>query len=201
MGTAALRWITSSIGWTFPSCTKGISKRPLILTVEQFFFCFELVPQPHRTKVLGAICSGVRAEEVLAIEKPDIHFEKLSLQLFRAVVHGRVKFVKTEYSEDELPLDPDLAAILLDWICQCELEARETFERIGIEVEESDLFFTCPVTGRHYHASPIQQDYFCPAWSCLVACPTCGAGAGVWCLTDSLVLNGKRLEKRFGQRL
>jgi integrase len=175
---------------------KGISKRrkrPLILTVEQFFLGFELVPQPYRTMVLVAICSGVRAEEVLAIEKPDIHFEKLSLQLFRAVVHGRVKFVKTEYSEDELPLDPDLAAILLDWIRQCELEARETFERTGIEVQESDLLFTSPVTGRHYHASPIQQDYFRPAWCCLVACPTCGAGAGVWCLTDSPVPNGKRL--------
>jgi integrase len=70
---------------------KGISKRrkrPLILTVEQFFLGFELVPQPYRTMVLMAICSGVRAEEVLAIEKPDIRFENLSIQLFRAVVHG-----------------------------------------------------------------------------------------------------------------
>jgi integrase len=76
------------------------------------------VPQPYRTMVLMAICSGVRADKVLAIEKPDIHFEKLSLQLFRAVVHGRVKFVKTECSENELPPDPDLAPILLDWIRQ-----------------------------------------------------------------------------------
>ena len=67
------------------------------------------------------------------------------------------------------------------------------FERTGIEVEESDLLFTSPVTGRHYHASPIQQDYFRPAWCCLVECPTCGAGAGVWCLTDAPVPNGKRL--------
>ena len=33
----------------------------------------------------------------------------------RAVVHGRVKTVKTEYSEDELPLDPDFATVLLAW--------------------------------------------------------------------------------------
>ena len=83
---------------------KGISKRrkpPLILTVEQFFLGFELVPQPYRTMVMVATCSGVRAEEVLAIEKPDIHFEKLSLQLFRAIVHVQVKFVKTEYSKSK----------------------------------------------------------------------------------------------------
>jgi integrase len=175
---------------------KGISKRrkrPVILTVDQFFLGFELVPQPYRTMVMLAICSGVRAEEVLAIEKPDIHFEKLSLQLFRAVVHGRVKFVKTEYSEDELPLDPDLAAILLNWIRQCDREAREKMEATGIEVAASDLLFTSPVTGRHYHASPIQQDYFRPAWCCLVACPECRAGTGVWCSNDSPVPNGRRL--------
>jgi len=128
--------------------------------------------------LLLAVCSGVRAEEVLAIEKPDLHFETLSLLLFRAVVHGRVKFLKTEYSEDELPLDPDLAAILLDWMRQTERDAREQFERSGIEVAKSDLLFPSPVTGRHYHASPIQQDYIRPAWCCLVTCPTCGGRAG-----------------------
>lgn len=87
---------------------KGISKRrkrPVILTVEQFFLILPLIPQPYRMMVLLAQCSGLRVEEVLAVEKPDIHFEKLSMQIVRAVVDGRVKLVKTEYSEDELPLD------------------------------------------------------------------------------------------------
>jgi integrase len=138
---------------------------------------------------------ALRVEEVLAVEKPDIHFEALSMQVVRAVVHGRVKEVKTEYSEDELPLDPDLAAILLDWIRQSEADARAAMEASGEEVEviESDLLFVSPVTGRHYHASPIQQDYIRPAGCCLVACPKCGAEAGVWCKTDTPVPNGKRL--------
>lgn len=55
------------------------------------------------------------AEEVLAFEWEDIDFEKLSMRVVRAVVHGRVKIVKTEYSEDELPLDPEFAMVLLDW--------------------------------------------------------------------------------------
>jgi len=28
------------------------------------------------------------------------------MKVVRAIVHGRAKTVKTEYSEDELPLDP-----------------------------------------------------------------------------------------------
>ena len=175
---------------------KGISKRrkrPVILTVEQFFLMLPLIPQPYRTMVLLAQCSGLRVEEVLAVEKPDIHFEKLSMQIVRAVVHGRVKLVKTEYSEDELPLDPDLAAVLLDFIREAEREAIAKLGDEGAGIVESDLLFVSPMTGRHFHASPIGQDYIRPAGCCLVDCPNCGAVAGEWCKTDFPVPNGKRL--------
>jgi len=107
---------------------KGISKRqkkPIVLTVEQFYQILELLPQPYRTMVVVAQCTGLRAEEVLALEWQDIDFENLSMRVVRAVVHGRVKIVKTEYSEDDLPLDPDFAAILLDWKYKSEEENRK----------------------------------------------------------------------------
>ena len=175
---------------------KGISKRrkrPVILTVEQFFSMLPLIPQPYRTMVLLAQCSGLRVEEVLAVEKPDIHFEKLSMQIVRAVVHGRVKLVKTEYSEDELPLDPDLGAVLLDFIREAEREALAKLGDEGAGIVASDLLFVSPMTGRHFHASPIGQDYIRPAGCCLVDCPKCGAVVGEWCKTDFPVPNGKRL--------
>ena len=71
---------------------KGISKRrkrPVILTVEQFFLILPLIPQPYRMMALLAQCSGLRVEEVLAIEKPDIHFQKLSMQR-TAQFHGHL---------------------------------------------------------------------------------------------------------------
>ena len=37
----------------------------------------------------------------------------------RGVVDGVVDEVKTEYSEDDLPLDPDLAIIPLSWKDRC----------------------------------------------------------------------------------
>jgi len=181
---------------------KGISKRrkrPVILTVEQFFLILPLIPQPYRMMALLAQCSGLRVEEVLALEKPDIHFGKLSMQIVRAVVHGRLKLVKTEYSEDELPLDPDLAAILLDFIGEAEREALAKLGDEGAGIIESDLLFVSPMTGRHFHASPIGQDYIRPAGCCLVDCPNCGAVAGEWCKTDFPVPNGKRLPLHDGR--
>ena len=100
---------------------KGISKRqkkPLILTVEQYYIVLELLPQPYRAMAVVSQCLGLRAEEVLALHWADIDLERLVIRVSRAVVHGRIKTVKAEYSEDELPLDPDFASVLLDWRAQ-----------------------------------------------------------------------------------
>ena len=175
---------------------KGISKRqkkPIVLTVEQYYRILALIPQPYRIMVVVAQCTGLRAEEVLALEWQDIHFENLSMKVVRAVVHGRVKVVKTEYSEDELPLDPDFAAVLLDWKIQCEEEDRVAVIEGKTPLMGSGLLFTSSVTGRHYHSAPVQQDYIRPAGCCQVECPKCGAAVGVWCRQDSPTPNGGRL--------
>lgn len=174
---------------------KGISKRqkkPIVLTVEQYYQILELLPEPYRTMVVVAQCTGLRAEEVLALEWQNIDFENLSMKVDRAVVHGRVKMVKTEYSEDELPLDPDFAAVLLNWKLRCEEEVRKAQTDDSTRLSGLDLVFPSSATGRHFHTAPIQQDYIRPAGCCLVECPKCGAGEGVWCLIDGPTPNGKR---------
>jgi integrase len=181
---------------------KGISKRrkkPIVLTVEQYCLILALIPERYRTMGVVAQCTGLRAEEVLALGWKDIDFEHLSMKVVRAVVHGRVKMVKTEYSEDELPLDPDFAAILLDWKLQSKESAEKAPDDGKTPYTGLGLIFPSPLTGRHYHATPIQQDYIRSARCCLVECPSCGAGVGVWCEQDIPVPNGKRLpihEKR-----
>ncbi len=66
----------------------------------------------------------------------------------QAVVNGRVKGLKTDYSEDELPLDLAFATILLRWKAQCPLS-------------DGDWVFPSPITGRCYHASPIRLHSAC----------------------------------------
>jgi integrase len=174
---------------------KGISKRqkkPIVLTVEQYYQILALIPEPYRTMVVVAQCTGLRAEEVLALEWQDIDFENLSMKVVRAVVHGRVKTVKTEYSEDELPLDPDFATVLLDWKRESDEQTRKALSDGRTPLAGSELVFPSSSTGRHYHTAPVQQDYIRPAGCCLVECPKCGAGEGVWCLTDGPTSNGKR---------
>ena len=65
-------------------------------------------------------------------------------------VNGRIGRVKTEYSEDELPLDPAFARVLKAWQKKC-------------PASPGGWVFPSPFTDRCYHASPIQQDYIRPA--------------------------------------
>jgi len=109
-----------------------------------------------------------------ALHWEDIDLEDLSMVVVRALVHGRIQFVKTECSEDELPLDPEFATVLR--------ELKKNTSGTG-------LLFPSWKTGRAYHASPIQQDYIRPAGWCLVPCPECSAVPGSRCADPA----GKRI--------
>ena len=97
---------------------RGISKRQkkqVDLTIEQCFLLLGLLPEPYRLMAFFALRTGLRIEESLALDWEKIDISRLCMKVEEALVHGRIGPVKTEYSEDELPLDPEITAILLDW--------------------------------------------------------------------------------------
>lgn len=151
---------------------RGISKRQkkqVDLTIEQCFLLIGLLPQPYHTMAVSALCTGLRIEEILALDWAKIDFERLCMKIEEAVVHGRIGPVKTDYSEDELPLDPEFATVLLDW-------------KRTSQAGNRGLVFPSHITGRCYHASPLQQDWIRRAGWCLVECPDCGAAPGERCI-------------------
>ena len=88
---------------------RGISKRhkkQVDLTTEQCFIVFGLLPEPYNKMAFTALCTGLRIEEILALDWKKIDFLRLCMKVEEAVVHGRLGPVKTEYSQDELPLEP-----------------------------------------------------------------------------------------------
>jgi integrase len=132
---------------------RGISKRrkkPFILSLTQYFALLDQFEEPYRTMVIVAQCTGLRVSEILALKWQDINFEVLTSRVTRKVVNGRVNRLKTEYSEDDLPLDPDFATQLLHWKRQCPSSLGE-------------CVFANPATSLPYYASEIQKDYLKPA--------------------------------------
>lgn len=62
-----------------------------------------------------ALGTGLRCSELFALKWEEMHRDELTLYSRRVVIEGVIGDVKTKYSEPELPLDPALAEVLLNW--------------------------------------------------------------------------------------
>jgi integrase len=100
---------------------------------------------------LVAGCLGLRVSEIVGLQWSDIDFAGATIMVQRSVVHGKVDSVKTEYSQDHVPMDRELAAALL--------RHREG----NCYPTPEGWVFASPRTGRPFHQDPIQQDYLRPA--------------------------------------
>lgn len=134
-----------------PGLTKR-QRRPLVLTPEQFHALIERLPDPYRTMALVAMCTGLRVSEVLALRWDHLDLSKGTLLVQQGVVNGRIGRVKTEASQDEIPLDGAFVQALIEW--------RNKNTSTG-------LVFESPTTGKCFHASTVQQDYLKPVGECL----------------------------------
>jgi integrase len=156
MFEAAQRWELVDLGKNPISLVrvKGGSRRgsrPQILTSEQFYQIFEFIPGKYGLMVLVAQCLGLRVSEIVGLKWEDFDFAAGTLLIQRSVVHGRVDSVKTEYSQDLMPLAPALAALILEWRESC------------VSDIHSEWVFANPVTGRPYHQEQIQKRFLKPA--------------------------------------
>jgi integrase len=128
---------------------KGGSRRqrkPQIIAPEKFQELVAVLREPYKTMVVVAMCTGLRVSELLALRWEHIDFKTGVMSVQQGVVNGRIGRVKTEASQDEVPLDPAFAAVLNDWR--------------GNRTE--GLVFPSPVTGGCYYAGIIQRQILRP---------------------------------------
>ena len=132
---------------------RGISKRkrrPRILQVKDAWRLLDALAQPYRTMVLIALCFGLRISEILGLRWTDFDFKRAVVLIQRSAVGKRLNRLKTEYSQDEVPLERGFILELKKWQALC------------VETEGQWLF-PSPVTGRPYHADSVRTDYLVPA--------------------------------------
>ncbi len=124
-------------------------KALVTLTREEFQALITHLREPVRTMAIVAMCTGLRISEVLALRWDCLDFEAGTMQVERAVVNGRIGKTKTETSKDEVPLDGELAVILLEWQAE--------------QGRKPGLVFPSPLTGGCYHAGMLQKLHLKPA--------------------------------------
>jgi len=131
---------------------KGISKRrkrPRILQVKDAWRILGALAQPYRTIVLIALCFGLRISEILGLRWTDFDFKRSAVLIQRSAVGKRLNKLKTECSQDEVPLERGFIVELKKWQALC-LES------------EGQWLFPSPATGRPLHADSIRADYLVP---------------------------------------
>lgn len=121
-------------------------RKPLVLTIKQYQAFTGQLSDLHRTMVVAAMCSGMRVSEALALRWDQLDFATGLMSVQQGTVNGGS--IKMEGSEEQLPMDPILVEALLEW---------------RSKTPGTGLVFPSHITGRCYHAGPIQQDYFRPA--------------------------------------
>jgi integrase len=87
----------------------------------------------------------MRVSDVLALRWDQLDFGGRVMSVQQPVVNGGL--TQAEASEGQLPMDPILTEILLEW---------------RNKTSSTGLVFPSHITGRCYHPGPIQQDYFRP---------------------------------------
>src|SRR5262245_24112391 len=107
----------------------GSSKRrskPNILTQEQFNLLLDHIEEDYiRVIAVVSMCLGLGIYEVLGLKWLDVDWDKLTINICRGVVLGRIGDVKNEYRQADTPIDPLLAEFLLDWKGKVEFDKRE----------------------------------------------------------------------------
>jgi integrase len=126
--------------------TSRRTRKPQILAPEKFQELLEILPKTHRMMAIVAMCTGLRVSEILALRWEHIDFKKGAMLVQQGVVNGRIGRVKTEASQDDVPLDPAFSAVLQDWK--------------GTKTE--GLVFPSPMTGRPFYAGILQRNVLKP---------------------------------------
>jgi len=89
---------------------KGI---PRVLAPKELKALLKELTEPYKTIVLVAGCLGLRASELMGLQWSDIDWDNLTVFIRRSASGSHIYETKTEQSSKPIPLDPNLAEVLL----------------------------------------------------------------------------------------
>lgn len=88
---------------------------PEVLTAEEFIKLDAALQPRERVLICLALSLGLRRGELAALRWQDIDFHQLTITVQRSLVDQVVGPTKTEASQRPLPMDPQIATLLLHW--------------------------------------------------------------------------------------
>jgi integrase len=94
----------------------SIGKQVRFPTAEQVRKIIAMAREPYRSMFAIAGMTGLRAGEVMALQKGDLDFEQRVIHVRRSAWHGRLQTVKSKASRAPVAMPEALAALLKDYL-------------------------------------------------------------------------------------
>jgi len=112
----AMRWEFASVNpITLVRQSAKRTRVPEVLTAEEIGKLLSELKDPWRTAVYLAVTTGLRVSELLALKWVDMDFAAAEIRLSRGIVRQHIGEMKTEASRKPIPLDAELADVLIQW--------------------------------------------------------------------------------------
>ncbi len=110
----AMRWeLTDKNPISLVRQSRARQRIPRVLTPKEFKALLKELEEPYKTMVLVAGCLGLRASELMGLQWGDIDWDNLTVFIRRSASGSHIYETKTEQSSKPVPLDPNLAEVLL----------------------------------------------------------------------------------------
>jgi integrase len=111
---SAMRWeLTDRNPISLVRQSRARQTIPRVLTPKEFRALLKELKEPYKTMVLVAGCLGLRASELMGLQWGDIDWDNLTVFIRRSATGSHIYETKTEQSNKSVPLDPNLAEVLL----------------------------------------------------------------------------------------
>jgi integrase len=114
---------------------------PEVLTFEEIGRLLAELADLWRTAVYVAVTTGLRVSELLALKWCDFDFTAGEIKLSCGIVRRHVGVMKTEASRKPVPLEADLAEVLLNWRGLC------SYNQDGLHLRQSPTRMAVNHTG------------------------------------------------------
>ena len=128
------------------------SSTPAVLTAEEIGKLLAELPEPWRTAVYIAICTGLRVSELLGLRWGDINSAAGEIRLVRGIVRQHIGQMKTEASRKPVPMDARLSEVLLSWRSQCGYAQDSDYVFASPEKDGEQPYW--PTAGMERHIRP-----------------------------------------------
>jgi integrase len=125
---------------------------PVVLTLDELKALLSELEGIYRVMVYVGGVTGLRVSEVMGLRWSDCDFEAGEILLKRGIVRQHETEMKSEASRKPVPLESDLAEVLMDWRAECAYNQPEDYVFASIEKDGKQPIW--PNTAMEKHIKP-----------------------------------------------